>query len=97
VGLESADVVRLGYRIRQIGDITYGLYLWHVPVQISMILAVSLLEIDRSFFKTGQGLALYVAISVLVAYFSFVFIEAPARAYLRRFASGYSGLSARVD
>ena len=66
------------------GNLSYSIYLWHVPIQISIMLIGMKYEVDIArvanleiFFLT------YLAIVTLVARFSFKLIEEPLRSKLR--------------
>jgi len=67
-----------------LGDLSYSVYLWHLPVAATILLAHGQVT-----FPPSQWLILMVgdaAAVLLVAYASFRWIETPARRYLRRFA-----------
>ncbi|ALE16819.1 Acyltransferase 3 [Altererythrobacter epoxidivorans] len=67
-----------------LGESSYGLYLWHFPIQLSAILIIGpsgqleVLAQSPAFFFS------YLAISLFVARLSYRYFEAPARRYLRR-------------
>ncbi|MEO7198720.1 MAG: acyltransferase family protein [Dokdonella sp.] len=62
----------LSYRPMQaIGRISYAWYLWHWPV---LLLGASLVRNDNSLYRTG-----FVALSLLLAVMSYVWIESPIR------------------
>lgn len=62
-------------RLVWIGENTYGLYLWHVPVQIALLLMIS----DKSVFATPAFLLAWLAGMMVLARLSFLFIETPLR------------------
>ena len=68
-----------------LGDCTYGIYLWHVPLQL---LLLSILAGERTVALTSQPWFLPVWITGIVAWarISFVLFERPAREGLRRLA-----------
>lgn len=58
-----------------IGDNTYSLYLWHVPVQIGLILVIG----DKAVFATPGFLIAWLAGMMVLARASFLLIEKPLR------------------
>ena len=65
--------------VEWVGDNTYSIYLWQIPVQISLLLLID----DSSVFNSPIFLIAYLCGMVLVARTSFLFIERPARRSLR--------------
>lgn len=80
-----------------LGDCSYGIYLWHVPLQLVLLLT----------FLPGEGMAqlashlwfvpLWLATLVLVARISFVSFERPLRKRLRLRLSGGEGRKKEDD
>jgi peptidoglycan/LPS O-acetylase OafA/YrhL len=62
-----------------IGDNTYSIYLWHVPVQISLMLLIN----DTRIFNSPGFLIAYLCAMLLISRLSFLFFERPARRYFR--------------
>jgi len=73
----------IGKKIRVFGDMTYGSYLWHIPIQIIVIIFIEILGIDRSIFSHPLCLIAFLTAVFLAAYFSFKYIERPAQRYIR--------------
>ena len=72
-----------------LGENTYGVYLWHFPIQLTIILVLLPGIAPQTVAQNGWFLALFVALVVTVARVSFVYIERPMRDVLRRhLASG---------
>jgi peptidoglycan/LPS O-acetylase OafA/YrhL len=87
LGVASLDLKlgSAGKRWRALGDMSYSLYLVHVPVQIAVLLVADLVFAgDRSFASSPMVLPLYVASFVALAHFAYRFYERPARRKLRR-------------
>ena len=66
-----------------LGENTYGIYLWHVPVQLCLLLV---LLPDRNPAVLAQNwwfLPLFVALVIAIARASYVWFERPARDWLR--------------
>ncbi|MDO7842390.1 acyltransferase family protein [Sphingomonas immobilis] len=95
VAVEAAAPRSLRAVATLVGDNTYGMYLWHVPVQL---LAFILLApyFDMIALAASPWFLLGFVVSVaMIARIGFVLIERPARTALRRFGSGpHTGISA---
>jgi len=65
--------------MRWIGDNTYGVYLWQIPVQIAILLTIQ----DTRIYDSTWFLIAYLCTIILVARGSFVWIETPTRKFLR--------------
>ena len=66
-----------------LGQLTYSIYLWHVPVQISMILIIKKNEFLFNIVEKYNFLFLYILIVMLVSLLSFKYFESPFRKFLR--------------
>jgi peptidoglycan/LPS O-acetylase OafA/YrhL len=73
--------------LRWFGDATYGIYLWHAPLQIIALIILdshgSRAIVDSPWFLTG-----FIVMVVGVGHFSYVYVEAPARRLITRLAVG---------
>lgn len=67
-----------------VGDNTYGMYLWHTPIQLGGILLLARSGMLPSLGQQGWFMLAYVVFVVVVARLSFLLIERPARDWLRR-------------
>ena len=74
-----------------LGDCTYGIYLWHVPMQLALMLAFLPDAHPAEFAAQGWVLATWLAAVVLVARLSFIWFERPMRERLRRWAEPERG------
>lgn len=81
---------RAGRRVRHVagvlGDSSYSLYLWHVPLQMVLVLGFSPLVPIDLLADSPLFLLLFIAISCAMARVSFLWFERPARDWLRRLA-----------
>jgi peptidoglycan/LPS O-acetylase OafA/YrhL len=95
--LDRLDVARLGSRLGFVGNLTYSTYLWHVPVQISMLIVLEAFAFDRGVVSSPEFFALFFVTVLGVSHFSFKYIEMPARlavhGYFSRTRFGRSLLS----
>jgi peptidoglycan/LPS O-acetylase OafA/YrhL len=69
-------------RVRFIGDSTYGIYLWNVPLQIAVLLVCTQAGVPAEVWQQPAMLALYLAFCCGVGWLSFAFIEKPANRWV---------------
>ncbi|MBS1239668.1 MAG: Acyltransferase 3 [Proteobacteria bacterium] len=67
-----------------LGENTYGIYLWHVPVQLCLLLVLMPAIAPQDIAQNGWFLALYAALVIVVARVSYVWFERPMRDRVRR-------------
>jgi len=67
-----------------LGDISYSTYLWHMPVQIALVIFSA--RVAPIAFSSPWALALYFALVFAVSSFSYRYFEVPARGWMRRWA-----------
>lgn len=83
LGAAFVDAERLRPRARRVmkwlGDNTYGTYLWHVPVQILVLIVVEHGGWSRSLFLRPAFLVAYLATVIVLARVSFLLFEHPWR------------------
>ena len=80
---DRTDVLRLG---KQLGDASYGIYLWHFPLQLALVLLVDATLGTRMAFRQPVFLFIFVGASILAGFASHRWIERPAqRAVMRWF------------
>ena len=69
----------LGKKIRKIfcslGDLTYSMYLLHVPTQISLILIFQMTNIEMNIFLKTYFFIFYISLIILISYLSFHIFE----------------------
>lgn len=67
-----------------LGECSYGIYLWHIPMQILLILVLDVDFGSRALVYSPYFLIFYVAITVMLARTSFERFERPLRLALRK-------------
>ena len=82
--LDLIDVKQVGKKIKRLGDISYGTYLWHIPIQISLILILDALGIGREIALTNSFFFLFFFLVIFVANISFIYFENPMRKFIRK-------------
>ena len=69
-----------------LGDCTYGIYLWHVPMQLALMLVILPDGHPAEFTAQGWFLLVWLLAVLIVARVSFVWFERPMRERLRAWA-----------
>ena len=83
-GVEAVGWVRSSWWTERIANNTYGVYLWHIPIQLTLLLVLDGVVGDRSVVTTGWFLALYLVLVVVIARLSYLKIELRARKAIRK-------------
>lgn len=73
---DRLDRFRIG---RQLGDASYGIYLWHFPLQLALVLLVDATVGTRDIARHPEFMLFFVGLSVLVGFASNRWIERPAQ------------------
>lgn len=82
--LEDHCSGRLRHICTVVGDNTYGMYLWHIPVQMVLILSLLHLGTLPALAENSWFMLLYVVVVVLLARASFLWFERPMRNWMRK-------------
>ena len=67
-----------------LGNLTYGMYLWHFPLQIGCIMLLYNLGIDTKIYLTKEFLLLYLMSVSMIALLSFIFFEKKLNIFIRK-------------
>lgn len=71
-----------------LGENTYGVYLWHFPIQLTMMLVLMPAIRTQDIARNGWFLALFFCLTVVIARLSYVWFERPMRDFLRERLAG---------
>ena len=86
---DRGDVLRAG---KALGDASYGIYMWHFPLQLVMVLWVDAQFGTRMEFRRPEMLVIFVIGAILAGFASARWIERPAqRAVMRYFRPSRPG------
>ena len=77
------DRLRLG---RKLGDASYGIYLWHFPLQLAIVLAVDAVWHTRHVFREPVVLVGFIVLAIGAGFASHRWIERPAQRMVLRWA-----------
>ncbi|QND70466.1 acyltransferase family protein [Tardiphaga robiniae] len=72
-----------GRKFRLIGDITYSVYLLHFPIQLYVMLILSLVGLHLDFYSPFAWLGFFTLL-IVISVLSYEYFERPAQRYLRR-------------
>lgn len=67
---------------KRFGELTYSVFLWHVPLQLVVIISVLNFNIDQSIYKSPLFLFAFIVATYAISNISFIYIERPAKEYL---------------
>lgn len=81
--IEQEGGASLWRRFRWLGDASYGIYLWHFPVQLVLLLSVPGLATDHIVARSPAFLILFLCLVVALAAASYRYFEKPARNWVR--------------
>ena len=74
--LDRNDRLAFGKRL---GDASYGTYLWHFPIQLTMVLMLDALPGGRALSQHWEVLAIFVASAIAAGFASHRWFERPAQ------------------
>ena len=66
-----------------LGNLTYGTYLWHLPIQITLIILIKNFGLNFSIIDTKLFFLIYLLSVFFVSIISYYFFERKARSWLR--------------
>ena len=82
--LDSITFTRFLKPLRRLGDLSYSIFLWHIPLQIALILLLEMFSIDLAIAYNYFFFLTFISLTYFVGYLSYKYIEQPAQRYLRQ-------------
>ena len=70
-------------KLRIIGDLSYSVFLWHIPIQVFIKVVLHDSEIRDSYANSKLFFCFYLLLTYTVGYISHKFFEQPAQRFLR--------------
>ncbi|MEL0252548.1 MAG: acyltransferase family protein, partial [Novosphingobium sp.] len=64
---------------QKLGDASYGIYLWHIPIQLTLVLIIDATIGTRSIAREWWFMASYVAMAIAAGFISHSRFERPAQ------------------
>jgi peptidoglycan/LPS O-acetylase OafA/YrhL len=83
LALHESHGAKFWQKLSPIGDLTYGLYLWHFPLQLAMACAVLLAGAPLAPMQSPLGMVIYMTVLIALAWASYRWIERPAQIWIR--------------
>ena len=77
-------VERWATALERLGNLTYGSYLLHFPIQLAIVLVLDAAAIDRRVLLSPLALAGFLAATFAAAHVAFMTFERPMQAFVRR-------------
>ncbi len=85
--IDGSRLTTLLTKARMLGDLSYSVFLWHIPIQILIKLVQAKFSIDNSIAYNKLFFMFFIALTYFVGYLSYRFLEQPAqRVIQKRFA-----------
>jgi peptidoglycan/LPS O-acetylase OafA/YrhL len=81
--IDLLGIKKFGEKVKPLGDLSFSIYLWHVPIQILILLLANYFGVSKSFFSQNVVFLLFCSIVFIVSYFSFIYYEHPLRNYFK--------------
>lgn len=69
---------------RLLGDASYGMFMWHVPIQVALLIIYDHVGVDRTIVDSPVHLVAYLATAIVVGWASHRYFEAPVRRWIAR-------------
>jgi peptidoglycan/LPS O-acetylase OafA/YrhL len=67
-----------------VGSLTYSTYLWHLPIQVAILLFFDLSGWSRSIFDSKIIFLIYIFSMIVIGRFSYLHIERPLQNFIRK-------------
>lgn len=64
---------------QKLGDASYGIYLWHIPIQLTLVLIIDTIGIPRDIAHQPWFLVLFVTLAIAAGFVSHAKFERPAQ------------------
>ncbi|PTR11201.1 MULTISPECIES: acyltransferase [unclassified Novosphingobium] len=90
---DKRDLLAFG---RQWGEASYGIYLWHFPMQVALVLLIDATLGSRAIAQQPAFLIFFLVAAVAAGFASHRWIERPAQKAVLRWAGRWSGKAARA-
>ena len=82
--IDGSRLARLLIKVRMLGDLSYSVFLWHVPIQMTIKLVQAKYSIDNSIAYNQSFLIFFIALTYSVGYLSYRYIEQPAQRVIQK-------------
>ena len=80
--LDTFPITNRLRNLRIVGELTYSVFLWHVPLQMIILMIMVQFDISKSIAQSPLFLLFFLVLTYSVGYVSYRWIEQPARKFL---------------
>jgi peptidoglycan/LPS O-acetylase OafA/YrhL len=84
---DTIDVLGIGKKVSHFGNLSYGMYLIHIPVQLILLLGMFSLGFTSDIARSPWFLGMFIFVVITLAHYSFVYFESTMRVYVRKMGS----------
>lgn len=74
---------QFSYQFKWIGNSTYSIYLWHLPLQVLILFIMDLYSFDRNIFNSKIVFFLWLFFMIIVGRLSYLYIEKPLKRIIK--------------
>jgi peptidoglycan/LPS O-acetylase OafA/YrhL len=67
-----------------VGNITYGTYLWHIPIQLITIIIIKNLDINIEIYQNKKFFLCFLSSTIIISLFSFYLFEKKAKDIIKK-------------
>ncbi|OIN86307.1 MAG: hypothetical protein AUJ12_06620 [Alphaproteobacteria bacterium CG1_02_46_17] len=87
LSLTPAKHPRISDAMGNLGDLSYGIYLWHMPIMLGATAVCKIIQqkFGIDILATPLGIILYFSLVILVAFISYHAFEKPSKKFIRHF------------
>lgn len=83
VTMDAGKMGRAASKLQWLGDSAYGIYLWHIPVQIIILLVLDASGTSKTLASQPWFFLMFLGFVLAIARLSFLYFEMPARQWVK--------------
>ena len=73
------------YQFKWVGNSTYSIYLWHVPIQVFILFMIDTYAVNRAIFDSKLIFLLWILFMIVVGRLSYIYIESPLKLKIKKY------------
>ena len=85
ISLEKYFNKKIKIFFNYLGDLSYGIYMWHIPIAIAIIIITALSSLNIKNLNSLQFLLFFITSSVAISALSFKFYEIKIKTFMRNY------------
>jgi len=71
--------------LNYLGDLSYGIYMWHIPIAIIIIIITEIFSLNIKSLNSLQFLLFFIILSLAISVLSFQFYEIKIKTFMRNY------------